>query len=37
VAFALRFSDENEFVVVSWPLVAELRRPDTWARLELSD
>jgi hypothetical protein len=36
VAFAMRFADDNEFVVVSWPLVAELRRPDTWTRLELS-
>jgi len=37
VAFALRFADEDEFVAATWPLQAELRRPDTWLRLDLSE
>ena len=37
VAFALRFADADGFVATSWPLPAELRRPDTWGLLDLSE
>ncbi len=36
LAFALRFADPTGFLAASWPLAAELLRPDTWHRLDLS-
>lgn len=36
IAFALRFSEDPLLQDAVWPLDAELRRPDTWARLDLS-
>jgi hypothetical protein len=37
IAFALRFADDQEFLAASWPLQAELVRPDTWSRLNLAE
>lgn len=36
VALAIRFAETTEFAAASWPLSAELARPDTWARLDLT-
>lgn len=36
IAYALRFAEVAEFAVATWPLGAELERPDTWSRLDLS-
>ena len=37
VAFALRFADPVGLLAATWPLQAELNRPDTWHRLDLSE
>ena len=36
VLFALRFADPEGLLAATWPLPAELNRPDTWYRLDLS-
>lgn len=35
IALALRFAEDPEVQDASWPLQAELRRPDTWAVIDL--
>lgn len=36
VALSVRFAEQALLVDAIWPLTAELRRPDTWARVDLS-
>jgi len=37
IAHALRFAEQSAFADATWPLAAELNRPDTWFRLDLSE